>query len=33
MTGGTVKGIEVYDNEGGVTKYIGGMRLLVIPAG
>jgi hypothetical protein len=33
MTGGNVKGIEVYQNEGGVTKYEGGCRLLVIPAG
>lgn len=33
MTGGEVRGIEVYTNEGGVTKYIGGCRLLVIPAG
>jgi len=33
MTGGTVKAIEVYDNEGGVTKYTGGCRCLIIPAG
>jgi len=33
MTGGKVEGIEVYENEGGVTKYRGGMRCLVIPAG
>ena len=33
MTCGTVKGIEVYTNEGGVTKYVGGVRIFVIPAG
>ena len=33
MTGGNVKNIEVYSNEGGVTKYTGGCRCLVIPAG
>mmetsp|Transcript_22342 Transcript_22342/g.25888 ORF Transcript_22342/g.25888 Transcript_22342/m.25888 type:complete len:210 (+) Transcript_22342:143-772(+) len=33
LTGGQVKGIEVYTNEGGVTKYTGGIRLCVIPAG
>ena len=33
MTGGKVDTIEVYNNEGGVTKYRGGMRCLVIPAG
>jgi len=33
MTGGKVDGIEVYGNEGGVTKYRGGCRCLVIPAG
>jgi hypothetical protein len=33
MTGGKVHTIEVYENEGGVTKYQGGMRCLVIPAG
>lgn len=33
MTGGKVSGIEVYNNEGGVTKFQGGCRLLVIPAG
>jgi len=33
MTGGSVKKIEVYNNEGGVTGYTGGMRCLVIPAG
>ena len=32
-TGGKVSGIEVYNNEGGVTKFQGGCRLLVIPAG
>lgn len=33
LTGGRVEGIEVYNNEGGVTKYRGGRRLCVIPAG
>jgi hypothetical protein len=33
MTGGSVKKIEVYNNEGGVTGYTGGVRCLVIPAG
>lgn len=33
LTGGEVRGIEVYTNEGGVTKYVGGWRLFVIPAG
>ena len=33
LTGGSVKKLEVYDNEGGVTAYTGGCRLLVIPAG
>lgn len=33
MTGGKVSGIEVYNNEGGVTKFQGGVRLVVIPAG
>ena len=33
LTGGSVKKIEVYDNEGGVTGYTGGCRTLVIPAG
>jgi|UPI000581A310 hypothetical protein len=33
MTGGSVKKIEVYENEGGVTGYTGGCRTLVIPAG
>lgn len=32
-TGGSVRKIEVYENEGGVTSYAGGCRLLVIPAG
>eukprot|EP00956_Cyclotella_meneghiniana_P043092 scaffold252694_cov73-Cyclotella_meneghiniana.AAC.1 len=30
---GKVHGIEVYTNEGGVTKYSGGWRWFVIPAG
>ena len=33
MTGGSVKAIEVYGNEGGVTKYVGGVRCFIIPAG
>eukprot|EP00574_Skeletonema_japonicum_P002711 CAMPEP_0201728816 /NCGR_PEP_ID=MMETSP0593-20130828/17231_1 /ASSEMBLY_ACC=CAM_ASM_000672 /TAXON_ID=267983 /ORGANISM="Skeletonema japonicum, Strain CCMP2506" /LENGTH=333 /DNA_ID=CAMNT_0048221039 /DNA_START=16 /DNA_END=1017 /DNA_ORIENTATION=+ len=33
LTGGKVHGIEVYTNEGGVTKYTGGWRWFVIPAG
>lgn len=32
-TGGKVEAIEVYNNEGGVTKYRGGMRAIIIPAG
>lgn len=33
ITGGKVHAIEVYNNEGGVTKYEGGKRCLIIPAG
>jgi hypothetical protein len=33
ITGGSVKKIEVYENEGGVTGYTGGIRCIVIPAG
>lgn len=33
MTCGKVKAIEVYGNEGGVTKYVGGWRWFIIPAG
>mmetsp|Transcript_32126 Transcript_32126/g.91115 ORF Transcript_32126/g.91115 Transcript_32126/m.91115 type:complete len:253 (-) Transcript_32126:276-1034(-) len=33
LTCGKVTGIEVYDNEGGVTKYIGGVQTCIIPAG
>lgn len=33
LTGGKVKKIEVYDNEGGITGYSGGWRCIVIPAG
>ena len=33
MTCGKVHGIEVYGNEGGVTKYTGGWRWFIIPAG
>lgn len=32
-TGGQVEAIEVYNNEGGVTKYRGGIRAIIIPAG
>lgn len=33
MTGGSVKAIEVHSDEGGVTKYVGGVRCIIIPAG
>mmetsp|Transcript_38935 Transcript_38935/g.70148 ORF Transcript_38935/g.70148 Transcript_38935/m.70148 type:complete len:277 (-) Transcript_38935:417-1247(-) len=33
LTCGSVKAIEVYGNEGGVTKYVGGWRWFIIPAG
>lgn len=33
MTGGSVKAIEVHSDEGGVTKYVGGIRYLIVPAG
>jgi hypothetical protein len=33
MTGGKVQGIEVHGDEGGVTKYEGGWRWFIIPAG
>jgi hypothetical protein len=33
MTGGKVTGMEVKSNEGGVTKYVGGWRWFIIPAG
>ena len=33
ITCGDVRAIRVYENEGGVTSYIGGCRLLIIPAG
>lgn len=33
LTGGSVKKIEVYNNEGGVTGYTGGCRILIVPAG
>lgn len=33
ITGGSVKAIQVKMNEGGVTKYTGGCRCLIIPAG
>lgn len=33
LTGGQVKAINVETNEGGVTKYVGGKRICIIPAG
>lgn len=33
ITGGDVMQLQVYENEGGVTRYIGGTRCLIIPAG
>lgn len=33
LTGGDVKTIQVFHNEGGVTQYTGGWRCLIIPAG
>lgn len=33
LTCGKVTGMEVHPNEGGVTKYVGGLALIVIPAG
>lgn len=33
MTGGKVQGIEVHGDEGGVTKFVGGWRWFIIPAG
>lgn len=33
VSGGDVYNIEVYQNEGGVTRYAGGCRCLIIPAG
>ena len=33
MTCGSVEGLEVHTNEGGVTKYRGSARLLITPAG
>jgi hypothetical protein len=33
LTGGKVEGIEVHGDEGGVTKYVGGWRWFIIPAG
>mmetsp|Transcript_10204 Transcript_10204/g.22691 ORF Transcript_10204/g.22691 Transcript_10204/m.22691 type:complete len:264 (-) Transcript_10204:2599-3390(-) len=30
---GSVRAIRVYENEGGVTSYVGGCRVLIIPAG
>lgn len=33
LTGGYVRQLQVYDNEGGVTRYVGGSRCLIIPAG
>jgi hypothetical protein len=33
LTGGDVVQLQVFENEGGVTRYIGGSRCCVIPAG
>ncbi|KAL8273098.1 hypothetical protein Esti_003019 [Eimeria stiedai] len=33
LTGGKVKGIQVYRNEGGVTVTVGGIRWVILPAG
>jgi len=33
LTGGYVRAIKVFENEGGVTEYAGGCRCLIIPAG
>lgn len=33
MTGGSVRGIEVHSNAGGVTKYVGGCRCIIASAG
>lgn len=33
LTGGKVSSIEVYNSEGGVTKYQGGKRCIIVPAG
>ena len=33
LTCGKVKNIEVYQNEGGITGFSGGWRLIIIPAG
>lgn len=33
MTCGSVVGMEVHPNEGGVTNHIGGIQLIVLPAG
>ena len=33
ITGGKVRGIEVYQNAGGVTKYVGGCQCIIAPAG
>jgi hypothetical protein len=33
LTGGNVKAIRVFDNEGGIPMYVGGCRCLIIPAG
>ncbi|CAK4235563.1 unnamed protein product [Aphanomyces euteiches] len=33
MTCGKVTGMEVHPNEGGVTKYIGGIAFIIVPAG
>eukprot|EP00561_Arcocellulus_cornucervis_P004240 CAMPEP_0185821584 /NCGR_PEP_ID=MMETSP1322-20130828/25439_1 /TAXON_ID=265543 /ORGANISM="Minutocellus polymorphus, Strain RCC2270" /LENGTH=134 /DNA_ID=CAMNT_0028518977 /DNA_START=72 /DNA_END=473 /DNA_ORIENTATION=+ len=33
ITCGDVRKIRVFENEGGVTEYIGGCRIIIIPAG
>lgn len=33
LTGGKVKGIEVHTNEGGVTRTVGGINWIILPAG
>mmetsp|Transcript_12708 Transcript_12708/g.31012 ORF Transcript_12708/g.31012 Transcript_12708/m.31012 type:complete len:263 (-) Transcript_12708:120-908(-) len=33
LTCGSVRAIRVYDTEGGVTSYVGGCRVLIVPAG
>ena len=33
LTNGDVRAIQVYDNDGGVTTFVGGLRCIIIPAG